>query len=92
MRYVIMALAEKYNLLVVEDAAHCVDSFYKDKPLGGIGHLGAFSFHETKNISSGEGGMLVVNDDRFIRRAEILWWNLSPCRMERKYRWDLAAV
>lgn len=57
---VIMALAEKYNLLVVEDAAHCVDSFYKDKPLGGIGHLGAFSFHETKNISSGEGGMLVV--------------------------------
>ena len=70
---VIMALAEKYNLLVVEDAAHCVDSFYKDKPLGGIGHLGAFSFHETKNISSGEGGMLVVNDDRFIRRAEILW-------------------
>ena len=53
--------------------AHCVDSFYMDKPLGGIGHLGAFSFHETKNISSGEGGMLVVNDDRFIRRAEILW-------------------
>ena len=53
-----MALAEKYNLLVVEDAAHCVDSFYKDKPLGGIGHLGAFSFHETKNISSGEGGTL----------------------------------
>lgn len=69
----IMALAEKHNLLVVEDAAHCVDSFYKGKPLGGIGHLGAFSFHETKNISSGEGGMLVVNDDRFIRRAEIIW-------------------
>lgn len=69
----IMALAEKYNLLVVEDAAHSVDSYYKDKPLGGIGHLGAFSFHETKNISSGEGGMLVVNDERFIRRAEIIW-------------------
>lgn len=69
----IIALAEKHNLLVVEDAAHCVDSFYKGKPLGGIGHLGAFSFHETKNISSGEGGMLVVNDDRFVRRAEILW-------------------
>ena len=69
----IMALAEKYNLLVVEDAAHSVDSFYKDKPLGGIGHLGAFSFHETKNISSGEGGMLVVNDERFIRRSEIIW-------------------
>ena len=69
----VMALAEKYNLLVVEDAAHCVDSFYKGKPLGGIGHLGAFSFHETKNISSGEGGMCIVNDERFIRRAEILW-------------------
>lgn len=69
----IMALAEKYNLIVVEDAAHSVDSYYKDLPLGGIGHLGAFSFHETKNISSGEGGMLVVNDDRFIRRAEIIW-------------------
>lgn len=69
----IMALAEKYNLLVVEDAAHSIDSFYKGKPLGGIGHLGAFSFHETKNISSGEGGMLVVNDERFIRRAEIIW-------------------
>lgn len=69
----IMALAEKHNLLVVEDAAHSVDSFYKGKPLGGIGHLGAFSFHETKNISSGEGGMLVVNDERFIRRSEIIW-------------------
>ena len=69
----IMALAQKHNLLVVEDAAHSVDSFYKGKPLGGIGHLGAFSFHETKNISSGEGGMLVVNDERFIRRSEIIW-------------------
>ena len=69
----IMDLAEKYNLLVVEDAAHSIDSFYKSKPLGSIGHLGAFSFHETKNISSGEGGMLVVNDERFIRRAEIIW-------------------
>lgn len=68
-----MALAEKHNLLVVEDAAHSVDSFYNGKPLGGIGHLGAFSFHETKNISSGEGGMLVVNDERFIRRSEIIW-------------------
>ena len=69
----IMALAEKHNLLVVEDAAHCVDSFYKGKPLGGIGHLGTFSFHETKNISSGEGGMCVINDERFVRRAEIIW-------------------
>lgn len=69
----IMALADKYDLLVVEDAAHSIDSFYKGKPLGSIGHLGAFSFHETKNISSGEGGMLVVNDEHFFRRAEIIW-------------------
>ena len=69
----IMALAEKYNLLVVEDAAHCIDSFYKGRPLGSIGHLGAFSFHETKNISSGEGGMCVINDERFVRRSEIIW-------------------
>lgn len=69
----IMALAKKHNLLVVEDAAHCIDSFYKGRPLGSIGHLGAFSFHETKNISSGEGGMCVINDERFVRRAEIIW-------------------
>ena len=69
----IMDYAYERGILVVEDAAHSVDSFYKGKPLGGIGHLGAFSFHETKNISSGEGGMLVVNDERFIRRAEIIW-------------------
>lgn len=69
----IMALADEHNLIVVEDAAHSIDAYYKGKPLGGIGHLGAFSFHETKNISSGEGGMLVVNDERFVRRAEILW-------------------
>lgn len=69
----IMDLANKHNILVVEDAAHSVDSYYNGKPLGGIGHLGAFSFHETKNISSGEGGMLVVNDERFIRRSEIIW-------------------
>lgn len=69
----IMALAEKHKLLVVEDAAHCVDSYYKDRPLGSIGHLAAFSYHETKNISSGEGGLCVVNDERFVRRAEIIW-------------------
>ena len=69
----IMALAEEHSLLVVEDAAHSIDSFYKGRPLGGIGHLGAFSFHETKNINCGEGGMLVVNDERFIRRSEIIW-------------------
>ena len=68
----IMALAEKYNLFVVEDAAQAIDSFYKGKPLGSFGHLAAFSFHETKNIISGEGGMLVINDERFIQRAEII--------------------
>lgn len=68
----IMALAEKYNLFVVEDAAQAIDSYYKAKPLGGIGHLAAFSFHETKNIISGEGGMLVINDSRFAERAEII--------------------
>jgi dTDP-4-amino-4,6-dideoxygalactose transaminase len=69
----IMKLARKHNLLVVEDAAQAIDSFYKKKALGSIGHLAAFSFHETKNIISGEGGMLVINDARFVKRAEIIW-------------------
>ncbi|MCM0363764.1 dTDP-4-amino-4,6-dideoxygalactose transaminase [Bacteroides fragilis] len=69
----IMDIADKYDLLVVEDAAQSIDSYYKSRPLGGIGHLAAFSFHETKNIISGEGGMLVINDERFIKRAEIIW-------------------
>jgi dTDP-4-amino-4,6-dideoxygalactose transaminase len=68
----IMALAKKYNLFVIEDAAQAIDSFYKGKPLGSIGHLAAFSFHETKNIISGEGGMLVINDNQFLERAEII--------------------
>ncbi len=100
----IMALADKYNLLVVEDAAQAVDSYYLPPnplkgeqkkssidalkldnhtktpssggwgaALGSIGHLAAFSFHETKNLISGEGGMLAINDERFIHRAEIIW-------------------
>ena len=69
----IMAIANRHNLLVVEDAAQAIDSYYKGRPLGSIGHLAAFSFHETKNIISGEGGLLCVNDDRFIRRSEIIW-------------------
>lgn len=74
----IMALAAKYNLWVVEDAAQAIDSYYifsdgTRKALGSIGHLAAFSFHETKNIISGEGGMLAVNDERFKARAEIIW-------------------
>lgn len=72
--HAIMAVADKHNLLVVEDAAQAIDSYYKGKPLGSIGHLAAFSFHETKNVTSGgEGGLLVVNDERFVRRAEIIW-------------------
>lgn len=74
----IMDLAKKYKLFVVEDAAQAIDSYYtgKDgikKALGSIGHLAAFSFHETKNIISGEGGMLAINDEQFINRAEIIW-------------------
>ena len=69
----IMALADKYNLLVIEDAAQAIDSYYKGRPLGSIGHLAAFSFHETKNINAGEGGLLAINDERFITRAEIIW-------------------
>ena len=69
----IMEIANKYNLIVVEDAAQAIDSYYKGRPLGGLGHLSAFSFHETKNIIAGEGGMLAINDERFIRRAEIIW-------------------
>lgn len=69
----IMEIADRHGLLVVEDAAQAIDSFYKGRPLGSIGHLAAFSFHETKNIISGEGGLLVINDERFIRRAEIIW-------------------
>lgn len=68
----IMRIAKKYNLFVIEDAAQAIDSYYKGKPLGSIGHMAAFSFHETKNIIAGEGGMLVINDDQFIERAEII--------------------
>lgn len=68
----IMSLADKYNLWVVEDAAQAIESNYKGRPLGSIGHLAAFSFHETKNIIAGEGGMLAINVDRFVQRAEII--------------------
>jgi dTDP-4-amino-4,6-dideoxygalactose transaminase len=69
----IINLSEKYNLYVIEDAAQAIGSSYKGRPLGSIGHLAAFSFHETKNIISGEGGMLVINDPKFNQRAEIIW-------------------
>jgi dTDP-4-amino-4,6-dideoxygalactose transaminase len=68
----VMELAAKYNISVVEDAAQAIDSHYKGRPLGTIGHLAAFSFHETKNIQCGEGGMLVLNDASFVKRAEII--------------------
>lgn len=74
---VIMTLATKYGLIVIEDAAQAIDAYYLkngvEVSLGSIGHLAAFSFHESKNIHCGEGGMLVVNDSRFVKRAEIIW-------------------
>lgn len=68
----IMDIARRHNLLVVEDAAQAVDATYKGRPLGTIGHMGCYSFHETKNFISGEGGALVINDERFLERAEII--------------------
>jgi dTDP-4-amino-4,6-dideoxygalactose transaminase len=68
----IMAIARKHDLLVIEDAAQGVMASYKGRPLGSIGHLGALSFHETKNVISGEGGALLVNDSRLAERAEII--------------------
>ena len=69
----IMAIASKYNLLVVEDAAQGLLSSYENKPLGSMGQLTTLSFHETKNIISGEGGALLINEEKFIERAEIIW-------------------
>ncbi len=69
----IMEIAVKHGLFVIEDAAHAIDAYYKKQTLGSIGHFGAFSFHETKNVITGEGGMLAVNDKRFSKRAEIIW-------------------
>src|SRR3954468_20274904 len=68
----IMAIAERHKLLVVEDAAQALLSTYKGRQLGTIGHFGCFSFHETKNVLSGEGGALIINDERFVERAEIV--------------------
>lgn len=69
----ILLLSTKYNIIIIEDAAQGIDSKYKDKPLGGIGQFGCFSFHETKNIQCGEGGMLAINDPKYDSRAEIIW-------------------
>ena len=74
----IMDIANRHGLIVVEDAAQAIDSFYTGRDgvrraLGSIGHFGCFSFHETKNIISGEGGMLAINDKGFVKRAEVVW-------------------
>ena len=61
------------NILLIEDAAQAFDSYYKGKPLGSFGAFSAFSFHETKNITCGEGGLLVVNDSKYLKKAEIIW-------------------
>ena len=69
----IMQIAKKHNLLVIEDAAQGVLSKYKNKYLGSIGDLGCYSFHETKNIISGEGGALLINNSKLMKRAEVIW-------------------
>lgn len=69
----LLNICKKHNVYLIEDAAQAIDAFYKGKPLGTFGHLAAFSFHDTKNITCGEGGMLAINDERFIERAEIIW-------------------
>jgi len=68
----ILAIAEEHELAVIEDAAHALPAELNGRPLGSIGHLSTFSFHETKNVQCGEGGALVVNDERYVERAEIL--------------------
>ena len=69
----IMDIARRHKLMVIEDAAQGIHSTYKGKPLGAIGHLAALSFHETKNVISGEGGALLVNDPALAERADIIW-------------------
>lgn len=68
----IMGIANQHNIPVVEDAAQAIESYYKGRPLGSIGTFGTFSFHETKNIIAGEGGLLAINDGKYIQRAEII--------------------
>jgi dTDP-4-amino-4,6-dideoxygalactose transaminase len=88
----IAEVARRHNLVVVEDAAHAIGASWRDKPLGGIGAMGAFSFHQTKNLSVGEAGALLVNDPALVERAEIAWEKgTDRLRFARgevdKYRW-----
>jgi len=69
----LIEIKSKYNLFIVEDAAQAIESTYKGIPLGTIGDLACFSFHETKNIISGEGGALLINNPKFISRSEVIW-------------------
>ncbi len=85
-------IADRYNLFLIEDAAQALDGFYKGKPLGSFGHLATFSFHDTKNITCGEGGLLVINDKRFVDQAEIIrekgtnWLSFARGEVS-KYTW-----
>ena len=93
----IMDIAGRHNLGVVEDAAHCFGARYGGRPLGSFGALATLSFHETKNISSGEGGALLINDPALIERAEILCRRAPTATRSKKARsintvgsiWDL---
>ena len=88
----IMQIANAHNIYVIEDAAHSLGATYKGRYLGSIGHFGAFSFHATKNITSGHGGLLVINDEKFVERAEIIWEKGTNRKMfldgeVNKYEW-----
>lgn len=69
----VKVLAKRYKLIIIEDAAQSIDSYFKGQPLGSIGDFGTFSFHETKNIQCGEGGLLAVNNPKYRRRSEVIW-------------------
>ena len=81
----IMKIAEQHGLFVVEDAAQALLSTYKKRHLGTIGHFGCLSFHETKNIISGEGGALLINDKKFVEQAEIMWEKGTNRKKVEKY-------
>ena len=88
----IMDIAQRHDLFVVEDAAHALLSAYRDRYLGTIGHFGCLSFHETKNIISGEGGALLINGEKFVKQAEIFWEKGTNRKKflrgeEQKYSW-----